>query len=132
MKIERAKYIGYLWYSNSSAPEVYYGDKELELVLEDSDNPFIIEGLLWNSEKNVSIHVYYLEGHYTKRERAVKEEWLNRNDDRHTKVEYVAHRISKVKKLIFIQCWDLDHCHDNGCCDMPVYVPTELLFCGFN
>ena len=43
--IENARYQGYLWYSDQRQPEVYLGKTSVaELILDESKNPFIIEG----------------------------------------------------------------------------------------
>lgn len=44
--IEKAKYEGYVWRSDEKAPVVYMGDAGMELVLDDEENPFVVEGNL--------------------------------------------------------------------------------------
>lgn len=64
MKIEKSNYQGYTWYSNEKAPRVYNCDKEIELELEDGENPFVVEGFLCDGAKSISIK--FVDGLYHK------------------------------------------------------------------
>ena len=129
MDIKKAKYVGYLWFSNQQEPEVFYGDKEFEISIPNDQNPFIIEGYLWNEELKESISIKYVDGAYLLKNENCKN-WLeNENDNKRTFVSFIPHRIKKIKKLNFIQCWDEKK--DSLCDNMKVLTPTKLVFCGF-
>lgn len=64
-KIESAKYQGYLWKSDQTKPQVFLGDETApELVLKDGENPFVIEGNLYEEETGNSISIKYVDGKY--------------------------------------------------------------------
>ena len=141
-EIEKAKYEGYIWMSDSKQPTVYTGETDLELSLNDSDNPFIIEGNLWNKEKKESIKIAYVDGKYRIRKTSVsKDEYEGISDNAiktgndankmvaTTKKEYFAHRMPEIEKLRFIQYWEAEE--DAMCENMKVLVPTKLVFVGF-
>ena len=141
-KIEKAKYEGYIWMSDSKKPTVYTGKTDLELSLNDSDNPFIIEGNLWNKEKRESIKVAYIDGKYRIRHTIVSEDAYKGIDDSAimasndaaqmvatTKKEYFAHCMPGIEKLCFVQYWEAEE--DPMCENMKVLAPTKLVFVGF-
>ena len=63
-QIKNAKYEGYLWQSDQSKPRIIGEGEPLSLTLTDGENPFVVEGLLWNSEENTSIQIRYVDGNY--------------------------------------------------------------------
>ncbi len=119
MKIEKSKYTGYLWYSNETKPRVL-NNEEFELVIEDTKNPFIVEGQLCNGCKSISIK--YVDGKYI-----VKPYTLSEYKDADVE-EYVPNRMDKVEKLLFKRAWKAES--DELCCDMKVLQPKELVFVG--
>lgn len=63
--IESAKYQGYLWYSDQRQPEVYLGNASVvEFTLDESKNPFIVEGNLYDAERQLSISIKFADGKY--------------------------------------------------------------------
>ena len=63
--IEAAKYKGYLWYSNEKEPKVFDGNEMVpEINLDEKENPFIIEGNLWDADNLMSIMIRYVDGKY--------------------------------------------------------------------
>lgn len=60
MKIEKAKYQGYIWFSDSAEPYVKEGEYEIDI--EDDVNPFIIEGQLYDTEAKISYSIKYADG----------------------------------------------------------------------
>ena len=61
-QIKNAKYEGYLWQSDQSKPRIIGEGEALSLTLTDGENPFVVEGLLWNPEENTSIQIRYVDG----------------------------------------------------------------------
>lgn len=137
--IDKAKYVGYLWRSDQRAPEVYDGTGELELSLPDGENPFIIEGNLWDEAQRRSIMIRYIDGRYHVRRVIVTGPELKGISDKAieaaegqvatTVKEYLAHRIGGVEKLRFLQYWRAEK--DDLCGGMPVLRPYQLVFVGF-
>lgn len=129
MKIDKAKYQGYLWYSDKTSPTIIDGDFELEI--DDPANPFIVEGQLWDEKGQTSISIKYVDGSYICRKYD-----LNSADSREkpgsvewTEVTYLPNRMSGVNLLKFRQYWRAEE--DPLCCGMPVLKPAELVFTGF-
>lgn len=128
-KIKKAKYEGYVWWSDKDRPEVFYGDKEVGLSLTDGENPFIIEGNLWDEAAKKSIFIRYVDGQYFKRETTVKEE-DRKNPELCTPKDFIAHRIEGVHKLSFLQYWE--PFEDDLCEKMKALRPEKLVFIGFD
>ena len=141
--IEEAKYEGYLWWSDSKMPVAYDGTTPVAMQLDDSSNPFVIEGNLWNAEKMESIYIRYVDGrHIVRRTYVTKDEWKEINDkslnigstDKKlvatTRKEYLAHRIPGVSTLRFLQYWEAQT--DQECEGMVALRPKKLVFVGFN
>ncbi len=59
--IDKARYQGYLWYSDKSEPVFYSGGS---IILDDEKNPFVVEGNLYDEENEKSINIKYIDGKY--------------------------------------------------------------------
>lgn len=124
-KIPKAKYQGYIWRSDSDSPEVLTGDKAYGGFTPDpSENPFIIEGNLWDEATGVSISIRYIDGRYY-----IHRTTLTGETDHSTIKKYVAHRIDEYKYLRFVQLWEPRP--DPMCEGMEVLEPSKLVFIGF-
>jgi CRISPR type III-associated protein (TIGR04423 family) len=124
-EIKKAKYLGYVWYSDANEPVVILNE-EYENDLDENKNPFIIEGFLVNEADHTSISIKYVDGQYIAR--ATDLEGIVNATDK----EYIASsRFDKwkIKALTFKQCWS--EVKESGCLDMPVLEPTNLVFTGF-
>lgn len=119
-KIEKARYQGYLWYSDKTAPEVY-DDAILEMELDPQVNPFIIEGYLYDAEHACSISIRYVDGEYIVNRYSV-------SFDAGVIKEYVSNRMDG-KILLFKEKWE--GVPDPYCENFEVLQPTELVFVGF-
>ena len=119
MKIDKSKYTGYLWYSNETIPQVK-NDEDFELEINDSENPFIIEGQLCDDKKSISIK--FVDGKYI-----VKTSTLSDYEGADIE-EYVPNRMDNVEKLLFKRAWKEEK--DDLCCGMEVLQPAELVFVG--
>ena len=124
-EIPKAKYLGYIWYSNSDRPEVLTGDKDYGGTLDAAANPFIIEGNLWDGDdaNPTSISIRYVDGKYY-----IHRTTLTPEDVKNYKT-FVAHRIDGYKYLRFVQLWETRK--DPLCEDMEVLEPSKLVFIGF-
>lgn len=136
--IDKAKYEGYLWLSDRQTPEVYDGTRELDFTFDDTQNPFVVEGYLWDANRNVSYMVKFADGKYyvcrtevTGDElRSISDTQAGAHGDVATTVkEYVTHRIPIARKLRFLQYWKAET--DPMCCGMKVLQPWKRVFTGF-
>lgn len=138
--IESAKYEGYLWRSDQPEPEVFMGDKPVgEITLSDDDNPFVVEGNLWDAATRRSVTIRYVDGHYRVRRTEVTPDELAGIKDAGldplagelvatTKKEYIAHRIPGVKSLRYLQYWKGEA--DELCAGFKALRPEKLVFVG--
>jgi CRISPR type III-associated protein (TIGR04423 family) len=124
-EIPKIAFEGYIWKSDESTPEM------LRNVISDfeniSTNPFIIEGLLYNKEHQISIHIQHT-GNYQIAEydlNALKEEGAVLEEK-----EYLPHRLTDVSKVNFQQVWMEEK--DPLCEKIPVLKMKAVVFCGFN
>ena len=125
-KINKAKYEGYIWMSDQQEPLLICPDEEFELTLSDTDNPFVIEGNLWDATNKLSIMIKYVDGKYIVRRTLVSDERMRNEPEK----EFLPHRIKGVKKLLFLQCWREEK--DPLCENMVALQPDKLVFIGFN
>jgi len=121
-KIEKSIYQGYMWWSHKNTPEVYK-DKEIEIELDDSTNPFVVEGLLYDGK--VSYTIKYVDGKHIVT-KFVKSELVGIEK---TEEIYLAN-FKGVAGLKFNQYWRPQV--DELCEGMEVLQPAELVFVGFN
>lgn len=125
MKIEKSIYDGYIWYSDKSSPEIFL-NKEFEFDTDKIENPFVIEGQLYDSEKMCSYSIKFVDGKYFCKKYEVKSTDFNKSD-----VEiktFHANRMNNLK-LRFLQYWKEEE--DELCEGMKVLQPAELVFVGF-
>lgn len=130
--IKQSTYEGYLWYSNESSPRICDKDTELGkqlaergLTLDETQNPFVIEGNLWDGE--TSILIKYVDGQYIVRERNVKE--LASPEYTHEDKEFRPHRMDGISALLFRQYWKKEA--DEMCENMETWQPYASVFVGF-
>jgi CRISPR type III-associated protein (TIGR04423 family) len=118
--IENGIYEGYLWYSNSSEPDIVSG-----MVPALSDNEkFVVEGFIYDKNKGVSYSIRHDGSEILIFKYFVNSEDFISNDV----VEYYGNRIEK--KLRFLQYWKAEP--DCLCENMEVLQPAQLVFVGFN
>lgn len=130
------QYEGYLWWSDRSTPEIYDGSSPLPITFDEQctsllspkydDNPFIVEGNLWDVSNRVSIYIKYVDGEYLVRR--VDTAALDRDDSyEHTEASYKPHRMSG--KMKFRQYWKAES--DRLCEGMCALRPDMFVFMGF-
>ena len=61
--IEKSKYQGYLWLSDEHAPKVY-DNEDVGFELDDTANPFVIEGQLYAPTEDRSVSIKFIDGKY--------------------------------------------------------------------
>ena len=111
-----------------------------EINLDEKENPFIIEGNLWDKDGRESIMIRYVDGKYIVHSTHVNDEELNgisssqayesKSPISTTRKDYLAHRIGGVKCLSFLQYWQAEA--DDMCEEMLVLRPSKLVFIGFD
>lgn len=117
---------GYIWMSDEPKPKIYPDDFDKdkgdvnELVLDDTKNPFVIEGQLCDGKKSYSIK--FVDGEY----KVVPYDITD--DDKENAKSYYPNRMKK--KLLFHQRWEAKI--DTLCADMPVLQPAGFVFVGFD
>lgn len=114
---------GYIWMSDEAVPHVYDFDTESELILDPDKNPFINEGLLYDTKSNISYSIKYIDGKYIIRKTQV----LLPYDISDT---FVFHSHGIGKRLRFIAEWK--EYNDPLCENMPVKCFSDYIFIGFN
>lgn len=130
-QIKNAKYEGYLWQSDQSKPRIIGEGEPLSLTLIDGENPFVVEGLLWNREENISTQIRYVDGKYFIATYEVKQEEQEELADSATMtpVTYLPHRLPGVKALKFLRQWE--EVKDELCENMPTLQLKANIFVGF-
>jgi CRISPR type III-associated protein (TIGR04423 family) len=122
--IPSAKYDGYVWMSNEDKPIVL--QKEDFNHRESVINPFIVEALLFDEEKQHSIHITH-DGSY-------KITGFDLNTFKKPTFEvveksYLPHRLEGLKKVCFKQIWMEEE--DKEFPNFPVLTLQATVFCGF-
>lgn len=125
----KGNYEGYLWMSNESQPKLYRDDSSAEIKLIDGENPFVIEGNLFDKKSGESISIKFVDGHYIVTRFHVDAQDL-KGSDRATVKEYIAQRITGVAKVRYLQYWDI--VKDILCDGMETLRPWNMVFIGFN
>lgn len=127
-QIKEAKYEGYIWKSDQSSPIMLSSGKAESFTLTDGENPFYVEGLLWNQEEGKSISIRYADGRYFIAENEVKPEELAGTATM-TPVRYLPHHLPGVKALKFLRKWE--EVNDELCENMPSLQLKATIFVGF-
>lgn len=130
MKIENAKYEGYVWYSNAKDPKVI--NHTFSLEIDEKANPFIIEGQLYDVERKHSISIKFVDGTYIVHEYDIDEPKSDFIEIEHK--TFVSNRMGG-KRLQFLQYWrnmeSTKKIQNLTCEGMVVLSPAELVFVGF-
>lgn len=125
--IEKGNYVGYVWYSDKTSPNMYAGN-EFTDTLDTNHNPFIIEGQLFNPVKQISYSIRYVDGSYLVQRWDLKMDFES-EDFTFTPKEFKAHPRMGKQTLLFRQYWKAES--DELCLDMKVLQPHALVFVGF-
>lgn len=123
-QISKAKYEGYMWMSDQTRPEVLDNTTEREFTLVDGENPFVVEGQLWDADNKLSIAIRYVDGKYIISKTCVTDEQM-----KDSTVEYIAHRINGVESIKFVRIWK--EVSDPLCEGMTTLKLQNTAFVGF-
>ena len=106
IQAQESKWTGYIWRSDSSIPEIILNAEFDFDCVKDDDNPFIVEGELYNEARQLSVSIRYIDGKHIFREFSPD----------------------------FWQIWRAEEdpcCEDHEKKAMKVLRPAELVFRGF-
>ena len=116
---------GYLWWSDQQEPKVYQ-DEQIDIILDETKNPFVVEGQLYDKEEKKSYSIKYVDGQYLINIYKVEDGDLT-NMDNEPKC-FLSYRMGG-RWLKFLRYWEEKK--DENCMDMPVLTFTKSVFIGF-
>ncbi len=122
-KLEKTKYVGYIWMSDEPSPKVLKNE-EFEYDFIDGENPFVVEGQLFNGE--ISFSIKYIDGKYIVNKYNVLENQSAGIE--YSEQTYIAN-FDGVPGMQFRQYWREEP--DKFCNNMKVLKPAEFVFVGF-
>ena len=117
---------GYLWWSDQQKPKVYQ-DASIDICLDEVQNPFVVEGQLYDEENKESYSIKYVDGQYLINKYKVDDSAFA-NQDNQIK-SYLSNRMDD-HWLKFIRYWEEKE--DENCMGMPVLALTKNVFVGFD
>lgn len=123
IKIDKCE--GYLWWSDQQQPKVYQKEA-LDICFDESKNPFVVEGQLYDEKEKKSYSIKYVDGQYLINIYEVKDEDF-KNPDNVTKC-YLSNRMGD-RWLKFLRYWEPNE--DPSCEGMKVLKLTKNVFIGF-
>ncbi len=124
-EIPNLSFEGYVWMSDKKNPVMLKNEAYDFGTI--GTNPFIIEALLFNKKKNISIHIQHT-GCYHITQYTLSELMLDGAVSEEK--NYLPHRLSGVENVSFKQVWLPDI--DELCEGMEVLTLKAIVFCGFN
>lgn len=122
-------YEGYIWYSDKKEPEIIENENNIdEYFKSENNNPFIIEGQIYDTKNKKSYSLKHANGELLGREYDIN---IIQNDTSICRRErkFTSHRMGN-RTLHFIEVWRKEE--DDLCEEIYVYKPHELIFTGFN
>ena len=117
---------GYLWWSDQQTPQVYQ-DEALDICLDETKNPFVVEGQLYDRVNCQSYSIKSVDGQYLINKYKVTEQDFS-NPDNELK-RFFSNRMDG-RWLKFLHYWEKKE--DENCMGMPVLTFTKNVFVGFN
>lgn len=118
MKIEKSKYEGYIWLSDADEPRIVNGEFELDRA--DCENPFVVEGMLYDSGRSLSMSIRYVDGRYLVARHEVGESEVRNSE---------TYKGKRMPNLRMTQLWREEK--DENCIGMTVQRPGAKVFVGF-
>lgn len=116
---------GYLWWSDQQEPEIYDG-KDIDICLDETKNPFVVEGQLYDKEEMKSYSIKYVDGQYLVFIYKVEtSDFTNKNNESKS---FLSNRMGG-RWLKFLRYWEEKE--DENCMDMPVLTFIKNVFIGF-
>ncbi len=116
---------GYLWWSDQQEPKVYQ-DEQIDIILDETKNPFVVEGQLYDKEEKKSYSIKYVDGQYLINIYEVEDSDLTNMDNESKR--FLSNRMGG-RWLEFLRYWEEKN--DENCMGMPVLTFTKNVFVGF-
>ena len=116
---------GYLWWSDQEEPKIYDG-KALDVSLDETKNPFVVEGQLYDKEEKNSYSIKYVDGQYLISIYKVEDRDYTNKDNEHK--SFLSNRMGG-RWLKFLRYWEEKE--DENCMAMLVLTFTKNVFIGF-
>ena len=125
IKIENCE--GYLWWSDQQEPKVYQ-DGQIDIILDETKNPFVVEGQLYDKEEDKSYSIKYIDGQYLiKVNKVGNDDFTNKDNELKS---FLSNRMGG-RWLKFLRYWEPTEQGDENCEGMPPLVITKNVFVGF-
>ncbi|GAB6975103.1 TIGR04423 family type III CRISPR-associated protein [Prevotella falsenii] len=125
------RYEGYLWLSDEHHPRTFCPAKLVERELLCGNNPFVVEGYLYNKEKGLSFSIKNIDGkcHIYKNE--VKPEDIESDNPTIDRVSYLTlcRNNDHARRACFLRYWIPQP--DPACLEMNVLEVEKEVFIGF-
>ena len=123
-------YVGYLWWSDKEEPELLIDGHVPDKLPVDGENPFVVEGQLYNENEGISYSIKYVDGQYIINKYTNIQEDLKNTD--HQVKEYLSNRMGS-RWLKFLRYWEETYNQDtDGITNtLPVLTQTTNVFIGF-
>jgi CRISPR type III-associated protein (TIGR04423 family) len=121
--IPEGNYNGYIWLSNSEEPEMVKGS--LDSAILEKGIPFIVEGFLYDKEKEISIEIR----HNGKQHVLTQYNLYETSGYEFPETVVETHRLAGAKTAKFINVWKEEP--DNLCAGMKTLKPFASVFAGF-
>jgi CRISPR type III-associated protein (TIGR04423 family) len=115
---------GYIWYSDRQKPEMIRAEK-YSLELDETKNPFVVEGQIYSKDEQVSYSIKYVDGKYIVVPTLLNDLKGFVFDEK----SFIPNRLDGVAKIKYRQYWKPEK--DELCEGMEVLVPAEYVFVGF-
>ena len=116
---------GYLWWSDQQEPKVYQ-DEQIDIILDETKNPFVVEGQLYDKEEKKSYSIKYVDGQYLINIYEVEDSDLTNKDNESKR--FLSNHMGG-RWLEFLRYWEEKN--DENCMGMPVLTFTKNIFVGF-
>lgn len=132
IKIPGGKLTGFLWRSNSDphTVKVFDGGQDApEIKLDASENPFVVEGQLYDIGTNKSYSIKYVDGLYSLKVYDVEK--LDKEIRDIQEYRYIASFDEAPGRLCFREYWREEEKEDTLCLDFKPLCPAEFVFVGF-
>lgn len=127
-------YSGYLWKSDQKPSEVKVFERESlgeDITFVTSENPFIVEGQLYNESNKESYSIKYIDGLYwvVMYDLKVLDEDVLSDKAKMREHFYIASFEHAPGRLLFREYWRRNS--DRQCLDFETLSPAEFVFVGF-
>jgi len=123
IKIKKCE--GYLWWSDQQEPDIYDG-AAFDICFDETKNPFVVEGQLYDKDENLSYSIKYVDVKYLISK--YKVEASDRTNKDNELKSFLSNRMGN-RRLQFLRYWEEKE--DENCMNMPVLTFIKNVFVGF-